>query len=304
MRTKLDIDREIAALANRQHGIVDRAELLALGLSGAAIGRRIRSGRLQPMYRGVYAVGHRAMRPAAYWLAAVRASGEGAVLSHVAAADLWGLRPSAAGAIDVTVRSAAGRRGRKGIRLHRCAALSPRETTRHDAIPVTTPARTLLDLAAMLPRRAVERAADQAEVLRLFDLGALNEMIEDHLGRPGAPLLRAVLEDHHAGATVTRSELEERFLALFDGNGIERPRVNSRVAGLEADFYWPHRSLVVEVDGYRYHRTQRAFERDRARDATLAAEGLRVLRFSHCQLTSRPDEVVRALQPRSISSIL
>ncbi len=303
MRTKLDIDLEIAALAERQHGIVDRSELLTLGLSADAIGRRIRSGRLQPMYRGVYAVGHRALRPAAYWLAAVRASGAGAVLSHVAAAALWGLRASAASAIDVTVRSAAGRRGRAGIRLHRCAALSPREMTLHDAIPVTAPARTLLDLAAMLPRRAVERAVDQAEVLRLFDLRALNETIEDHRSRPGAPLLRAVLEDHHAGATVTRSELEERFLALCDGKGIERPRVNVRVAGLEVDFYWPQRNLVVEVDGYRYHGTPRAFERDRARDAMLAAEGVRVLRFSHRQLTGRPDEVVRALQPRSISSI-
>jgi very-short-patch-repair endonuclease len=303
MRTQRDIDLEIAARADRQHGIVDRAELLALGLSGAAIGRRVRSGRLRPMHRGVYAVGHRALRPAAYWLAAVRASGPRAVLSHVAAADLWGLRASAATAINVTVPSTAGRRGRKGIRLHRHAALLPEETTIRDAIPVTTPARTLLDLAATLPRRAVERAADQAEVLRLFDLAALDATIEAHRGRPGAPLLRAVLEEHYAGTTVTRSELEERFLRLCDQSGIERPRVNARIEGLEVDFHWPARDLVVEVDGYRYHGTRTAFERDRARDATLVAAGLRVLRFSHRQLTTRPAEVVRALQPRSISSI-
>jgi very-short-patch-repair endonuclease len=247
-------------------------------------------------------VGHLVLRREAHWLAATLACGAGAVLSYVAAAAHWAIRPTAATYIDVTVPRAAARR-RPGLRVHRHASLLAEETTIHASIPVTTPARTLLDLAATLPRRALERAVDQAEVLRLFDLTALDATIEAHQGRPGAPLLKAVLEEHDAGATVTRSELEERFLSLCDENGIERPRVNARIADLEVDFYWPHRSLVVEVDGYRYHGTRRTFERDRTRDATLAAAGLRVLRFSHRQLTGRPDEVVRALQPRSISSI-
>jgi very-short-patch-repair endonuclease len=303
MRTQRDIDLAVVALADSQYGIVDRPELLALGLSGDAIGRRVRSRRLRPLYRGVYAVGHRALRPEAHRLAAVRASGRGAALSHAAAAAHWGLRPSAATRIDVTVPTGAGRRARKGIRLHRCPALLPQETTLHEGIPVTTPARTLLDLAATIPRRALERAADQAEVLQLFDGSAIDATIEAHRGRPGAPLLRVVLESHDAGSTITRSALEELFLTLCDENGIERPRVNTRIAGLEVDFHWPAHRLVVEVDGYRYHGTRRAFERDRARDATLAAAGLCVLRFSHRQLTTRPEEVARAIQPRSISSI-
>jgi very-short-patch-repair endonuclease len=304
MRTQRDIDLAVAALADRQYGIVSRAQLLALGLTAGAIGRGVRSQRLRPLHRGVYAVGHRALRREAYWLAAVHASGPGAVLSHADAAALWGLRPIRGAVIDVTVPTAGGRRARRGVRLHRSAALMPAETTTtDDGIPVTTPARTVLDLAATLPRRGLERALDQAEVLRLFDLAALDATIEAHPGRPGTPLLRAVLHEHHAGTTVTRSELEELFLDLCDRRGIARPQVNVRVAGLEVDFHWPDRSLVVEVDGYRYHGTRRAFERDRARDATLIAAGLRVLRVTHRQLTTRPEQVVAALQPRSISSI-
>jgi len=302
MRTQSIIDLAIGAIADTQYGVIARAQLLALGLSADAIGRRVRSGRLRPLHRGVYAVGHLVLWREAHWLAATLARGARPVLSYVAAAAHWGSRPTAATYIDVTVPRAAARR-RPGLRVHRHASLLAEETTMHEAIPVTTPARTLLDLAATLPRRAVERAVDQAEVLRLFDLVALNATIEAHAARPGAPLLRAVLEEHDAGTTVTRSELEERFLGLCSENGIDRPRVNSRIADLEVDFHWPDRRLVVEVDGYGFHGTRAAFERDRRRDATLAAAGLRVLRFSHLQLTTRAEEVVRALQPRSISSI-
>ena len=276
--------------------------MLALGLSADAIGRRVRSGRLRPLHRGVYAVGHLVLRREAHWLAATLACGDAAVLSHAAAASHWGIRQSAASLIDVTVPGGAGRR-RPGLRVHR-RALLPEEITTHEAIPVTTPARTLLDLAATLPRRALERAVDQTEVLRLFDLTALDATIRAHQGRPGAPRLRAVLERHSVGSTLTRSELEERFLRFCDERGIASPRVNATVAGLEVDFYWPRPRLVVELDGWAFHRTRAAFERDRTRDALLAARGVRVLRFTHRQLIATPGDVARALQPaRSISSI-
>ena len=185
MRTQSTTEPAIGRIADAQHGVVARAQLLALGLSADAIGRRVRNGRLRPLHRGVYAVGHLVVRREAHWLAAVLACGDDAVLSHATAAAHWGLRPSAATRVDVTVRGAGGRK-RPGLRVHRYALL-PGEITTHEAIPVTTPARTLLDLAAALPRRALERAVDQTEVLRLFDLTALAATISAHQGRAGAP---------------------------------------------------------------------------------------------------------------------
>jgi Protein of unknown function (DUF559) len=223
----------------------------------------------------------------------VLACGAGAVLSHAAAAAHWGLRPSSATLIDVTVTG--GRRARRpGIRVHRRASLDAGEATMDGGVPVTTPARTLLDLGATLPRRSVERALDQAEVLRLFDLDALHAVAARHAGRPGAPLLAALLREHSAGSTWTRSELEEAFLALCDRAALPRPAVNGRVCGYEADFAWA--DLVVEVDGFAFHRTRRAFKRDRARDARLAAAGVRTLRFTARQIEQRPLEVLAALR--------
>src|SRR3954471_9971641 len=150
------VDREIARLAMRQHGVVARRQLRALGLSNAAVAHRVAAGRLHRVHHGVYAVGHRLLAPRGWWLAAVLACGPGAVLSDASAAALWGLRPSAPIRPDVSVRTSAGR-ARPGVRIHRRAGLRPDETTTCDGIPVTTPARTVLDLAARLPPRALER---------------------------------------------------------------------------------------------------------------------------------------------------
>ena len=290
MRRQSSIDREIAALADRQWGLVTRRQLLAAGLGPGAVDRRVGAARLLPIHRGVYALGHRQVRPEAHRLAAVLACGAGAVLSCAAAGAHWELRRSAATLVDVT---AATQRRRPGIRVHR-QRLCPDEITVHRGIPVTSPARTLLDLAATLPRRSVERALDQAEVLRLFDLAALRRLAERHAGRPGAPLLAALLREHAAGSTLTRSELEEAFLGLCDRAALPRPTVNGRLHGYEADFAWA--DLVVEVDGFAFHRTRRAFERDRARDAVLAAAGVRTLRFTAEQVERRPGEVLAALR--------
>jgi hypothetical protein len=298
MRRECSIDLQLARLADVQHGVVARWQLTELGLRPSAIDRRIRAGRLRPLHRGVYAVGHRQLRTEAFWLAAALACGPGAVLSHATAAALWGLRPSSATRIDITARR---RRGRPGIRIHR-AQCHAREATIHRAIPVTTPARTLLDLAATTPRRALERALDEAEQLRLFDLTALRSTIEAHRGRPGAPILEAVLEHHTAGTTLTRSELEEQFLRLCDDHDIARPLTNVRLEGLEVDFHWPELRLVVEVDGYAFHHTRRAFERDRARDALLTAAHIDVMRFSHRQVTTQPHAIAHALAAKSAST--
>jgi very-short-patch-repair endonuclease len=289
------LDGEIARLAERQHGLVATRQLRALGLSRNAIAARAAAGRLHRIHRGVYAVGHPVLPRGGRWMAAVLAAGPGAALSHASAAALWEIRPTQATRIDVTVRTAGGRR-QPGLRIHRAQALRADETTHRHAIPVTTPARTLLDLASSLPRRALERALDQAEILELFDLGELRRLIDAHRGQRGARRLVAALTEHEGGTTITRSELEERFLTLCRRQGMARPRVNATLCGLEVDFLFAAQRLVVEVDGYRFHRSRRAFERDRQRDALVAAAGYRVLRFSYDQVTGDPETVVAAIR--------
>jgi very-short-patch-repair endonuclease len=227
-------------------------------------------------------------------MAAVLACGPGAVLSHAAAGALWGLRPSAAARIDVTVRRS-GRRARDGLRLHRPRTLRPGETTTHDGIAVTTPARTILDLAATLHARPLERLLDQAENTRLTHVAALDALARAHPGHREASRLLAALHDHTPGTTLTRSDLEELFLALCRQNGLSRPRVNHHLEGKERDFVFAEERLVIETDSWRFHRTRQAFEDDRRRDQLLARAGYRTLRFTHRQLTSEPAGVAATL---------
>ncbi len=222
------------------------------------------------------------------YLAAVLASGEGAVLSHRSAADLWGMRPTSTPRIDVTVPRTSGVRSHGRIVVHR--PLRTAEAVLVVGIPVTTPGRTLADLATALPRRQLEKAAEMAEAANLhvaFD--------PDH---PGAKRLAETLEGHDLG-TDTRSGLEDDFLALCDRYDIPRPRVNTLVEGFLVDFCWPDERLIVETDGRR-HLTRAAFERDRARDALLTAIGWRVMRFTGRQRRGEPETVAaRVISARS-----
>jgi very-short-patch-repair endonuclease len=154
-----------------------------------------------------------------------------------------------------------------------------------------------------LPRRALERALDQAEILELFDLRAITATIDAHRGQRGAQILAAALEEHDAGTTLTKSELEELMLAICDTHGLARPQVNEEVAGLEVDFLFAAQRLVVEADSWHFHRTRGAFERDRERDALLARAGYRTLRFTHRQMTRRPSEVVAAIGAFEVAAI-
>jgi hypothetical protein len=271
--------RELAALAARRHGVVSRGELRALGYDDAAIGHRVRTGLLHRVHRGVYAVGHGRLTGHGRWLAAVLACGAGAVASHRSAAALWGLRPTAAAKVDVTVPRGSGRRARPAIAVHRPRLPAP--ATVRDEIPVTTPGRTLLDLATVLGRRPLEKAAEMAEALRL-------DVVVDP-AHPGARRLAAAMA-HDLGST-TRSELEDAFLNLCARHGIPRPLVNHSVAGLEVDFWWPDQRLVVEADGFEHHGTRAAFERD----ARLAAAGARVLRFSYVQVLEQAATTAQAV---------
>ena len=274
-------DAVISRIAARQHGVVSLAQLRALGLDHAAVRRRVRAGRVHRLHRGVYAVGHTVLTREGRWLAAVLASGPGAVLSHRSAAALWGLRPTTAARIDVTVPFTNSHRSRRLVTVHH--ARRPVPAVVRAAIPVTTPARTLADLAEVLHGRALEKAAELACAEGLLDVRAVDALVAEHPNRAGPTRLARMMRTHDLD-TRTRSTLEDAFLALCDRHGIPRPAVNARIAGLEVDFTWPAARLVVETDGRRHHTGSSAFERDRDRDATLALAGWRVMRFTHRQV--------------------
>jgi Protein of unknown function (DUF559) len=285
MRGKLDKDLVIATLADAQHGVVARLQLLSAGLSGDDVDRRVRARRLRRLHRGVFAVGHRRLTVEGWWMAAVLACGPGAVLSHVSAAIAWELRRSVSGLIHVTVPTTAGRERRAGIRLHRSATLTPRDVTEIRGVPVTSVARTIIDLSRTLKGRPLEALIDRADQRGLVDFEALRSA--------NSASLQAVLTSYSAAPT--RSELEERFLQLCDDHGIPRPETNAVIEGIEVDFVWRDRRLIVEVDGYAYHRSPSAFEADRERDVVLGMKGWRVMRFSWRQITERAAWVAAAV---------
>jgi very-short-patch-repair endonuclease len=279
-------DALIAALADAQHGVVARAQLLVMGLTKTQIDRRIRARRLHAVHRGVYAVGHRVLTVEGRWMAAVLAVGPRAALSHASAAAAWDLRRTSSGVFHVTVAGRGGRERRAGMRVHRCGSLTADDVTTHRGIPVTTPARTIVDLARSLKGRRLEQLVDLADQRGLIDF--------DHLRAASSTSLQAVLQNYSPAPT--RSELEERFLRLCDAHGIPRPETNTRIEGIEVDFVWRDRRLIVEVDGYAFHRSPGAFETDRERDVTLTTKGWRILRFTSAQVTRRTAWVAAAIR--------
>jgi hypothetical protein len=289
------VDELIAALAWRQYGVVTRDQLRALGLSDDAIDYRIAIGRLRVIHPGVYAVGHERLVPEGRWLAAVFAGGESAVLSHRSAARLWGLLPWD-GRIEVTTPRK--RRKRSGIHYFR-SSVESFERTEHRAIPVTSIARTLLDLGAVDGDR-VPKALEQADVLQLLDVRELQHLVDEHPHRPGSRAIRAALAAIVDWRGITRSQLEGRFRSLVAGAGLPAPATNCRLdlgaLILEADAVWHDARLIVELDGYEYHRTAAAFERDRQRDRAAVAAGWRVIRITWRQLVDDPRGVIRDLR--------
>jgi very-short-patch-repair endonuclease len=219
-------------------------------------------------------------------MAAVLACGPDASLSHRSAAALWGIAPAAGSLIDVST----GRRGlavKPGIALHHVRYLPAGYCTKRHGIPVTSVGRTLLDLAEVLDPTRLGRSFEEAERLQLLDLRPLQEMLRRSRGRRGLGTMRRLVAAQ-AGPPDTRSELERRFLDLCRDAELPQPQINQRVLGFEVDAYWPSAKLVVELDGFAFHRTRAAFERDRARDAALQLAGFRVLRITHNRLLDEP----------------
>jgi very-short-patch-repair endonuclease len=292
------LDLAIGRLAESQHGVVSRAQLVAAGATEKAIAVRIRSGRLVRLHRGVYAVGHRQLRRQGWWRAAVLAVGSDAVLSHRDAAALHGIRPPTDRVrVDVTTPDRSSRTGRPGIDLHR-SLLHRADVILVDGIPATTVSRTLVDLAAILTLDQLTYALGEAERRHLLDVDAIEAARRRLLGRrgPGHGRLERALAEHRAlGAQLTRSELERRFAELVARAGLPRPRLNATVHGVEVDASWPDQALVVELDGYAFHRGRAAFQRDRTKGNDLTVAGFAVLRFTHHDVVRRPEIVASRL---------
>jgi hypothetical protein len=287
-------EHALAARATRNHGVVARRELLEIGFSSDQIERMRRSRRLHAVHRGVYAVGHGTLTRRGRWMAAVLACGPGALLSHRSCAALTGIRAWSATYIEVIVPQ---RRGRiDGVRAYICPGLHEHDRHEIDGIPCTSLARTLLDLAAVLPRRGLEHACDEAEVQQLFDLKAIDELLARSHGARGSAKLRAVLAEHRIGTTRTRPGLEELTLTTLDRCGVRRAEVNARVfcrPGVtpEVDFLWRRERLILETDGNQFHHTPRQIARDRRKEADLVRAGYRVLRATWDQLEQDPRSV-------------
>jgi very-short-patch-repair endonuclease len=280
------VGRRVAVVAARQHGVVTRAQLVALGVSAAQVKRWVHVGWLRRLHRGVYLVG--AVAPdGALEHAAVLACGEDAYASHETAATLHGLPlPAQPGGVHVTVVNRDV--SRPGINVHRTQALVRQETAVVDRIAVTSPARTIVDLAAELGEEELEHVLAQAYAKNLVSRAKVLAVVARHPTRSGTRTLRRLLEPNFRPA-LTRSKAERRFLALVRKSKLAEPRVNARIDGYEVDFFWPGANLVVEVDGHAFHAAKPQRERDSTRDQILTAHGRRVLRVTWHHIDKEPE---------------
>jgi very-short-patch-repair endonuclease len=287
------LQSRIWELSYRQHGVVARRQLLELGLDARTVDRRVASGRLHVLWRGVYAVGRPQVERRGWWLAAVLACGPMAALSHWSAAALWRILQDAGLArIDVSVPCEILRR-RPGIALHRRSSFGPLEVTNTEGIPVTSPICTLVDIAADLPARRLEATVNEAVKLGLFQYRDLRPTLARLGTRRGTAALRRMLR--RDSFKLTDSVLERRFLPLARRAGLTAPETRAHVNGFRVDFFWPDLGLVVETDGLRFHRTPSQQAADRRRDQAHAMAGMTPLRFTHAQVTYEPGYVVAAL---------
>jgi Protein of unknown function (DUF559) len=279
-RATRPVDEVVARIATRQGGVVGRRQLLVQGISAKAIDHRVGVGRLRVLHRGVYAVGHEALADRGHLFAGLLVAGAGAALSHRTAAGLWKLIPSMPPFVEITTPGRTPR-PRGGLLFHTAKTI---DAYTRDGLPVTTPIRTLVDLAATRPRAEVERACSEALVLRLVAPEALATT-----RGPGSAVLARIVG---AGVAPTRSELERRFLRALSRSGVPRPLVDTRVGPYTVDFLWPAGNLVVGVDGARYHGHHLAVTRDHARDAELQLRGYVVLRFTWQDVVRDPAGVL------------
>lgn len=288
-------------IADRQYGVAARAQLLSAGVSRESILGSLEAERLRPMFRGVYAVGHAAVGREAWWQAALLACGAGAVLSHHSAAQLWRLRHGEQFPISVIVP---GDRGRKHDRIHaRRMALDRSEWMVLDGLRLTTPARTIVDMAGELGPRQMRELVERAQDLRRFDANRIEAVLGRHRRRPGCRPLLHLLPLLKADADGAKSYLERLFLKLVREARLPEPDVNAMIENRERDFVWREQRLVVEVDGYAHHSSRKAMRRDKRRDRVLTAALWRPARFTYEEVAFEPtataDELASLLRSSS-----
>lgn len=289
--TKLHHAGELWRLAQSQHGVLTRGQLIERGLTPKAIAHRIKTGRLHPLRRGIYAVGRPDVDQHGRWKAAVLSCGSAALLSHRSAAVLWGLvDASLEDEIEIVIPRTAVRR-RSGIRVHRRVDLGPEHRREVAGIPLTDPVSTLVDLASCVVEWWVERAINAADRLDLVDPETLRATVPTLPPRPGMARLRRVL----GLDALTDSGLERRFLGIVRTAGLSPPETQAWVNGYRVDFYWPDLGLVVEADGWRYHRTPFQQANDYRRDQAHARDGLTTLRVAESQVRYEPQQLKSTL---------
>lgn len=299
------VDQRVAALAAESWGILSTAELLGCGLSNNAIATRRQAGHIHRLHRGAYAVGH----PNPPWqgrlLAAAKACGPDAVLSHYAAAALWGFIDFDEDRLpDVTV-AAAGGHHHKGVRVHRTSVLTPRDRSRTQLIPVTAAARTLLDLAAVLDDRPLRSMVRRAQGMHLVNLRQLNEVLTRLAPRRGSRRLARVIASDPAP---TRTVLEDVVLDLVLAGGFDHPDVNKPMSidgrRLIPDFRWPSANVIVEADGASWHDEKLAREDDAERQALLEAAGERVVRVTWVQAVTQQAQTLVRIRAAGAPSVV
>jgi very-short-patch-repair endonuclease len=286
MRSPLTVSgsaaERISRIASLQRGRVARQQLLAAGITSSAIGRLIARGHLHPERRGVYAVGHPGEAPLTRETVALLSCRPGTVLSHLTAARLWGLVPERRGPIEVTV--AGKNTGHPpGVRVHRTRQLDRTDVRFRHGLPVTSPARTLVDVAEELTGRPLELALDEGLASEQVRMSQIRAAIARCPTRHGAAVLKALL-DQRTGSTISRSQAEEQMSKLIGAARLPRPEMNYPLLDFVADFAWVEHRVVLEVDGYPFHSTKTAFERDRRKDAVFKAGGWDVIRVSRNQV--------------------
>jgi very-short-patch-repair endonuclease len=282
----------MALLAEQQHEVVARWQLILLGFTSSQIHRLVSHGFIHRLFRGVFTVGSRQLTREGRWMAAVLACGEDAVLSHRSAIALWGLRPATAGPIDVTDPT---RRhsGQPGIRVHRTRGIEADDRTERRSIPVTSVHRAILDFAEVAKEQHVRLAIEMADRKELYNSHVMDELVRRSPGRRGVKTLTAVLATMRGTeAPLTRSELERILLAEFRQAGFPEPSANVMIEGYCVDLVWIEQRVIVEVDGHEWHKTRADLESNRKRDTRLQLAGFIVIRATEIRILHELPELV------------
>ena len=274
-------------MASRQRGRIASRQLRAIEVNPSSVTWLVSRGRLFPSLRCVFSVGHNAPTELGAETEALLSVREGAALSHWSAAGLWGLWTPMPAEVDVTVVTTSKASANPGVKAHRSRVLQRKDVRIRSGLPVTSPARTLLDIASTATYRQLELGFDRAIIEKLLRPAQVAELLSRAGGHPGRKRLTMLLERETSGTTMTRSDGEERMLALMRAARLPQPLVNAKVAGYEIDFYWPDHRFAVEVDGWRFHSGRRAFEDDRRKDQDLRRAGIDTMRTTGRQLNEQ-----------------